>query len=86
MAKDINLSYDTAREITLDFLRQCKLDCIANQEAIKEDFRNGEMVLIQLADYTDSAENIKQLEAVLDYLGDGYRYESLSKQAQVSLD
>ena len=77
MATDIKLSYDACREITITFLRQCVIDCLENQEAIKEDFRNGEMVSIQLADYADSAENIKQLQAVLDYLGD--TNESLSK-------
>ena len=69
MASDIKLDYDTCRAITIDFLKQCRIDCLENQEAIKEDFRNGEMVSIQLADYADAAENIKQIGDVLRYLG-----------------
>lgn len=69
MATDIKLEYDTARNIAIDFLKQCRIDCLENQEAIKEDFRNGEMVSIQLADYADAADNLKHLAETLRYLG-----------------
>ena len=69
MTTDIKLGYDACRAITIDFLKQCRMGCLESQEAIKEDFRNGEMVSIQLADYADAAENIKHLGETLRYLG-----------------
>lgn len=67
--KTIELSYDSCRHITIDFLRQCQSDMEYDNKRIEEDADARDLGKGQLEDFAYNTLMLKKIEAVLKYLG-----------------